>query len=968
MALNSINTNIGAYYAQRNIGIASNSASLSIARLSSGSRIVRAADDVAAMSAGTSLQTNVTTLRMALINTSQGSSLLQVADGALSQITDILQRQKAIAVQAGSGSLSAAERGFLNQEFQNLTQEIDRLATQTNFNGVNLLDGLLSTTVSAELDSSAATGGEASISFNANATDTANLTHITVNGVDVILDLTPAAGQVQIGLSTGQTVQNLANFLNGINTQTTFTQAQRLAISAATYEADGNTLIARARAGGTSDVFNIGNIVPAAANNWMGQANGAVLTGDDSGTYSYLFQGALGVASADISAVSANNATAAIPFKNTAVLTIKQGGGVATAIHSFASGQSLNDIVNSINSNTATHGYTVKLVGSSGNYNMLISHTNPDLDNTGTATDGGDLTITAFAANTAANNTGALLVGTTAANNVNVGRTGLVGSSTGIGVGDVVGIGIIGDSIIADHSQTKSKVSIIFPDITPAALNTTLAPTATTAFGIQIGDPAVANERIEFTFSANSAGRSSTEILIGSTLEETIDNAVATINSFSTQAGVLDFDMRQLEARREGTTLIIESKNYGSTVHLDASTVVPAAISAALVNTPAGVSITNGGALSNGTTAGVYSSAVSNKDFIGTLQGFSATYNGTANTVNAEITVGGETFRALNVTTNINSSTNSANIVRFFGDNGGGYFDLTMRVNGGMTVNSQSEADTYATRLDAAFSTLEFYQNRDVSSYAGVDPIVTDGVVTGSLLDTKLSMNDKDFTDVKINDINITAPSGSAVDGTITFTINGEEFSAPSDIGTRLSAYQTYKFTSATDANRYLEFTVGGTNIDFDTQAKADAFEQALKDALGVGQGAEALQFQVGTTVSDTLQVSIDGVTSSQINIADLDVLTQANASAAADALDTAIDMVTSVRADVGALQSRFSFAAANVESSIQNQDAARGVLLDTDVAAESTSFATAQVKLQAGIAVLAQANLLQQNLLKLIG
>ena len=141
MALNSINTNIAAYYAQSNIGKASSMSSSSIARLSSGNRIVQASDDVAAMSAGTSLRTNVTTLRMALINTSQGSSLLQVADGALSQVTDILQRQKAIAVQAGSGSLTSAERSFLNQEFQNLTQEIDRLAEQTNFNGVDLLNG-----------------------------------------------------------------------------------------------------------------------------------------------------------------------------------------------------------------------------------------------------------------------------------------------------------------------------------------------------------------------------------------------------------------------------------------------------------------------------------------------------------------------------------------------------------------------------------------------------------------------------------------------------------------------------------------------------------------------------------------------------------------------------------------------------------------------------------------------------------
>ncbi len=157
MGLNSINTNIAAYYAQMNIGKASTSASSSIGRLSSGNRIVRASDDVAALSVGTSLRTQVTTLRQALVNTSQGSSLLQVADGALSQITDILQRQKAIAVQAGSGSLSSAERGFLNQEFQNLKDQIDQIATTTNFNNVKLLGGGLGTKTSlVQLDTSAA--------------------------------------------------------------------------------------------------------------------------------------------------------------------------------------------------------------------------------------------------------------------------------------------------------------------------------------------------------------------------------------------------------------------------------------------------------------------------------------------------------------------------------------------------------------------------------------------------------------------------------------------------------------------------------------------------------------------------------------------------------------------------------------------------------------------------------------------
>jgi flagellin len=166
VALNSINTNIAAYSAQANISNANSMTSSSIARLSSGNRIVRAADDVAALSVGTSLRTNVTTLKIASLNTNQGSSLLQVADGALSQITDILQRQAAIATQASSGSLSSAERGFLNQEFQALREEIDRLVDGTNFNGVTLLDGSLGST--ARLISTSAIADNI-INTNANA-------------------------------------------------------------------------------------------------------------------------------------------------------------------------------------------------------------------------------------------------------------------------------------------------------------------------------------------------------------------------------------------------------------------------------------------------------------------------------------------------------------------------------------------------------------------------------------------------------------------------------------------------------------------------------------------------------------------------------------------------------------------------------------------------------------------------------
>src|SRR4051812_27091612 len=118
---NSINTNIAAYYAQANITLASQLASSSVARLSSGNRIVQASDDVAGLATGASLLTQVSALKTAQTNASQGNSLLQVADGALAQIQNILQQQQSLALQAQSGSLTDVDRGFLNQQFSKLS-------------------------------------------------------------------------------------------------------------------------------------------------------------------------------------------------------------------------------------------------------------------------------------------------------------------------------------------------------------------------------------------------------------------------------------------------------------------------------------------------------------------------------------------------------------------------------------------------------------------------------------------------------------------------------------------------------------------------------------------------------------------------------------------------------------------------------------------------------------------------------
>ena len=226
--MTSINANIGAYSAQQNLRTANASTLSSISRLSSGNRIDRAATDVAGLSVGTILATNVSTLRKGLENAGQANSLLQVADGGLKNITSILQRQKALSVAATSGILSAAERGYLNQEFQGLTAEIDRLVDNTKFNSVKLLDGSLTKQVAVTSDTFwdsqngiAAVADTPIITF---AGVGAAGDKISVNGVIVELvaattdpNSADAKGKVIIGAAVAQTAANVAAFLNSSN-------------------------------------------------------------------------------------------------------------------------------------------------------------------------------------------------------------------------------------------------------------------------------------------------------------------------------------------------------------------------------------------------------------------------------------------------------------------------------------------------------------------------------------------------------------------------------------------------------------------------------------------------------------------------------------------------------------------------------------------------------------------------------
>lgn len=136
-----INTNIASLNAQRNLNKTQNDLATSLQRLSSGLRINSAKDDAAGLAISERMTTQIRGINQAVRNANDGVSLAQTAEGALGELTNNLQRIRELAVQSANSTNSASDRAALDLEVQQRLAEIDRIATQTSFNGLKVLDG-----------------------------------------------------------------------------------------------------------------------------------------------------------------------------------------------------------------------------------------------------------------------------------------------------------------------------------------------------------------------------------------------------------------------------------------------------------------------------------------------------------------------------------------------------------------------------------------------------------------------------------------------------------------------------------------------------------------------------------------------------------------------------------------------------------------------------------------------------------
>lgn len=224
-----VNTNVSAMTAQRHLGNATQLLNQSLERLSSGSRINSAKDDAAGLQISNRLESQMSGLDVAMRNANDGISIMQTAEGAMTESTNILQRMRDLSLQSSNGSNSSSERQALQEEMTALNDELNRIAETTSFGGRKLLNGSFK---EAAFQIGASSGEAVQVSLNNMRTDTLSMGGFSyvagakaseewLVGADnrqLNLSFTNAKGvqeQINIQAKVGDDIEELATYING---------------------------------------------------------------------------------------------------------------------------------------------------------------------------------------------------------------------------------------------------------------------------------------------------------------------------------------------------------------------------------------------------------------------------------------------------------------------------------------------------------------------------------------------------------------------------------------------------------------------------------------------------------------------------------------------------------------------------------------------------------------------------------
>ncbi len=974
-------------------------------RLSTGMKIINAYEDAAGLVIGIGLEGESRTLKVVLRGILQGQSALYIAEGAVNSLTQITVRQKELVAAALSGVTSDKERGFIQLEFSQLNEEINRIATTTNFNGVHLIDGSISTGGNVVTNTKNITGGTgvSTLNYTVNiAPPTAGANTMDINGVsfrygtavaadaainvrkanDVIvgfkdinaaatavLKLTmgtgavpfaagkvvtvdiaapgtvpaaPVAGKITVAAGTGaQIAQRIADQINANSAVLDFGT-----MSNVTAKAEGNSLIIQ-----SGKVFMDAATMLSASYTVETSATPATqITSIQVGSNPATIIDATSTAATAKTTVSdyADGKAIALKTANISEVVTKIAnqinGGTALVLDTY------NQSILSRLSATATPGTTVTSPGTISisskdkglNGRILMNHRTAAV-----AATGGNPAIPAQNASSVGVYSSGTKVGSLGVSNVSVG-----GSLLGTGASYIRNMQFktssTGSTTLTSQPTTVGTVT------TPATTQTIVNDGAIFRIGSGIGSS------IDFVFRQNPVFPNDVQI-IGNAANNNSDWKATLVNLVDKLRESSDPIVQNLSYELNAAgNLTISSKVADSSVNNMAFSFLPSATGAA----------TQTLTMNGGSASGLNMSNISGTSFAGSIDrsNVSAIFESTNKiTLNITSPDGSVTYSAKGIDV---SAGGKARFVSNKEDQGGS-FDIDFA--GNQSVSNQDGAALFAATLGDALAGVKFYQTRRIETFT---PPASASVLNGAF--AEISSNSYKGT-VNVRSVDVVGTTSDAMSSNKSFvtikTDDGRTFQNifnPGETLQYIAKGQKLTLVSVDakgvplDKNEKIDLYFGNADVDMTDNTAITGLKLALNSAFNAGQSP--MKFQADSNVNVVIPIALDALDIKTLYDGMLySVATADGAAEAGSAVDQAINKLLAARDNIGSYESRFNYVIQSLQSYVQNMDAARSAFLDTSMPDSVEGFSKENMKTQTAISVLKQIIQTQQQLVSLV-
>ena len=955
-----IQHNIMAMNAYRNLNNNNNALSGNLEKLSSGYRINRAGDDAAGLAISEKMRAQITGLDVAQDNAQSGINLVQTAEGALTEVHDMLNRMYELAEQSANGTYDDTDRIQLQKEVANLKTEINRIADSANFNGINLLDGNL-TAQDLTVDGSLQTSDK-----------------LITEGLEIgpQVNGSGSKGEYMIDLSgkfgTGDSIT--VDFATGINggSTTTVTMGFGTEFSGATLEEQAQSIVNYLNGSVTgfdkeftAEVVDGTSIKISAKNEGASTNSVANVSVKDGGLDSGKFAGSV---QSTAGALGTSFQTAFSSAGWNGFLQSTNGAGTAGDItvgdklqfnFKGLNGENLTVTLMATNRLDPSSDMPQFLIGTNiaettKNITDALSAANFD-DNADTIIDESKMTVGSlftFTANSSA-------TGTAHPGSIAVGATGAATGSTGINIGAV-------NVIRAGASTTSSFATAT--SVTAQVGTGTAAVTGRLSIGTGVSGNYSDGDKVTINATLADGSNISIDLVagkdfeLGTSMTASVSNLVSVLTS--TAADALTVKVNGKDARL-GEIFTTAAAAAGSG-------------QIQVTNTNGVLEFTNSGIGTIGANASGVNSVV-----LTTAEGAGYKLTSTAGTdqtsasssltlkegleYGTTITIDGKNYELVQNEMDLSDRRNEAVVVDDITD----LADVAAKLKEKLEANApqdESGAPTYTVSVaedGIGGQTLTIETAAKGSDVKAVDMTTAYGDKQGQLSFKFDADKVKDGSYFELNGQRfefVAEGSDRQVDkDTIALNLKVDEDGKTVSTDKELAEELYNKIGAAGQANSLAE---DGT-ITITSKPNADGVIENPKLSF-----YEGLTLQIGDTSEsyNQLNVSIQDCHTQSLGIEDLDISTQTGAKDALNVIENAINYVSDVRGTLGATQNRLDHTINNLSVMEENIQDAEANIRDTDVAEEMMEYTKNNILIQSAQAMLAQANQVPQGVLQLLG